>query len=192
MEMFNNLFCFKFILAKSWHELKNIYNKIHPSSLRNYPQLNLLFFQAFVFKSKDTFQSCHSVDHYETIFLTSKLSHISFDQIKRLIPDFDINISRDYVNDYDHNDSRASSQTDTTINTTTKSKNEEDDDDKGKKEKDNNEPEIFFSITNKKRKATEAIATPAATPTTTAAAAITDHYLEEEPIAKRTRRKTRM
>ena len=162
----NTLDCLKFINAKSWDELKNLYYNINPLCLRKCPQLNLLFFQAFVLKSRETEDNYSQLDrvafHFNLIFRASKISGISYDQVKALIPDFDI-----------------------------KSKKEENDDDKGKKENDHDEPESFSTTatttTNKKRKVIEATAA-----TSTATAIAGGQYLEQEPIAKRTRCKTRM
>ena len=161
----NTLDCLKFINAKSWDELKNLYYNINPLCLRKCPQLNLLFFQAFVLKSRETEDNYSQLDrvafHFNLIFRASKISGISYDQVKALIPDFDI-----------------------------KSKKEENDDDKGKKENDHDEPESFSTTatttTNKKRKVIEA--TAATSTATKAATAIAGgQYLEQEPIAKRTR-----
>ena len=165
----NTLDCLKFINAKSWDELKNLYYDIHPLCLRVFPQLNLLFFQAFVLKSGETENNYSQLDrvaiHFNLIFRVSKISGISYDQIKALIPDFDIKSKKE--------------------------ENDDDDDNKRKKENDHDEPQSFFSTTNKKRKVTET-STATATATKAATAIAGGQYLEQEPIAKRTRCKTRM
>ena len=94
----NTLDCLNFIKSSPWWYLEKIYNAIHQSSLLECPQLNLLFFEAFVLKSGESYSRFDCpLYHYENIFAASKISQISYDQIKRLIPGFDINIQREYI-----------------------------------------------------------------------------------------------